>query len=187
MSAVLARAIKNQWVIDKEATDAFLGDVCGLLGRHLIVEPTIAEDQLQNTDLKVLSLRSMTIAVRLRKLSYIERYPDDVTFRSDRPSGAETELAKMSAGWGDVFFYGFHGSQVIEAYTVIDLAGLRLQMKTGDPCRLSWHRDIPNADGSSKFDALALASLNPRHIVARRRRDSHQWFREWPVGKAWDK
>lgn len=83
-------------------------------------------DQKFNTDLLVIQAGAQSIACRLRRGEYyLDKYPFDVTFRSSRPSGAETELSKMLRGFGDFMFYGFEVFGEIPRWVVLDLARVR--------------------------------------------------------------
>ena len=82
-------------------------EVKRILANYLIAEAPPAEDMQRNTDLIVLRLDTVRVACRLRRHEYLARYGDQFTIRTSRPSGAQTELAKMLSGWGDYLFYGF--------------------------------------------------------------------------------
>lgn len=47
------------------------------------------------------------VGCRVRRNKYLENYGREFTIRSNRNSGAETELSKILDGWGDYFYYGF--------------------------------------------------------------------------------
>jgi len=96
------------WEKDKKWSDRFLPEIKRILGECLIREAPIEEDMEHNTDLIVLKLDGLRVACRVRRFEYFNRYPDDITIRSDRASGNVTELAKIiTESWGDYFFYGF--------------------------------------------------------------------------------
>ena len=62
-------------------------------------------DQKQAADLMVLTAGNVKIACRLRRRGYVEKYRYEFTIRALRDSGAETELSKITNGWGDWMFY----------------------------------------------------------------------------------
>jgi len=97
----------TQWKEDKRWSDRFIPEIKAIIGQHLIREAYTQEDQLENTDLICLTLASIRIACRIRRYQFYHAYPDDFTIRSGRPGNTTTELAKILAGWGDYFFYGF--------------------------------------------------------------------------------
>lgn len=94
------------WRQDKLATDPYLEHAAEIIGRHLVIQAPLELDRQENTDLMVLG-REVRVAVRIRANSYEDRYGDEFTLRSSRPSGAKTELQKVLDGFGDYFLYGF--------------------------------------------------------------------------------
>lgn len=65
-------------------------------------------DTQQATDLVVAYSGPHAIAMRVRRpVAFRFDYRKEITIRSHRESGAETELAKIAKGFGDWFFYGF--------------------------------------------------------------------------------
>jgi len=112
---------------DKKWSDRFIVEIKRILGEHLISEAPIEEDISHNTDLMVLKLDAIRVACRIRKYYYFTIYPNDITIRSKRPSGSETELSKIINGWGDYMFYGFSDeteSQLV-SWKLISLDNLR--------------------------------------------------------------
>jgi len=85
--------MKVGWETDKKWSDRYLPEIKSILGRCLIAEPPIEEDQERNTDLMVLRLDAVRIGCRIRKAGYLEKYGDEFTIRTSRPSGAKTELS----------------------------------------------------------------------------------------------
>ena len=78
-----------------------------IIGENLIAEASAFEDQQHNTDLIVLHLGAVRVACRVRRHHYLSKYGDEFTIRTDRTSGAKTELSKLIEGFGDYFLYGF--------------------------------------------------------------------------------
>jgi hypothetical protein len=120
------------------------------------------------TDLLVLRARDMRIGCRMRRSGFAGRYPFDFTIRSRRDSGAETELSKITEGWGDWLFYGHAGDThgAIERWMLVDLHAWRAQMirsdrKAGKP------KHMPNGDGTyfAAFDIREFAA-KPQILVA---------------------
>lgn len=97
----------NGFERDKQWSDKFMRTIKQVLGLCLLTEGDFEEDAKENTDLRVLTLKSVRIGCRVRKYHFYEKYPDEFTIRYSRPSGVKTEIDKIMEGWGDLFFYGF--------------------------------------------------------------------------------
>jgi hypothetical protein len=153
---------------------ALLPEVKRACATHLICEAPPEEDMKHNTDLIVLKMDTVRIAVRLRRNSYLTQrnYANEFTIRSTRPkSGADTELTKVVSGWGDYNFYGFATAdgKGLAAWVLGDLKVFR---------RWFNHRIVkdggkipgqskPNSDGSSEFYAFTIDELPPEFVIAR--------------------
>jgi hypothetical protein len=157
------------WQDDKRRVDKFMPEICEILGRHLIVESPIEEDQQRNTDLLVLKLDSVRIACRVRSPKF-KRFLCDFTIRSERPSGNKTEMAKIIEGWGDYFFYGHETDDRLSlaAWGLGDLKAFRLWCartmhveRNGFPGKL-----IHNYDGSSSFRAFKWSAIGEEFLIA---------------------
>ena len=85
----------------------FIPAMTRILADHLIVQSTITQDRREATDLVILQCDGFRIACRVRRHKRRARYGHQFTIRTDRPSGARTELQKVLAGWGDYLIYGF--------------------------------------------------------------------------------
>lgn len=108
---------------DREWSDQYIPTIRRIVGPELLIVSPPEIDCREAADLIVLRGRDMTIAARVRRVGYADRYPFDFTIRSHRASGAKTELAKLLEGWGDWMFYG-HASpmpKVINRWWLIDL------------------------------------------------------------------
>lgn len=157
---------------DFEWQRRFIPEVKRILGEHLIEEAPFEEDAKRNTDLLVLAAQQVRIACRIRTHGYVLRYPYEVTIRTSRPGGAETELAKVLSGWGHFMFYGFAdpAGKRLCAWVLGDLNRFRLWHHR----QLRQHRgQLPgqaqsNGDGSSDFRAYRVADLPPEFVIARR-------------------
>jgi len=151
------------WEDSKAWSDRFLPEIKIILGRRFISEPEVEEDVFRNTDLTVLKLEAIRVACRIRDISYYEKYGDQFTIRTVRPSGTQTELAKILEGWGDYIFYGFGGKRRLFDWRIGDLDIFREQYKLGQlqgiPCQ--------NRDGSSEFEAFRWDKLPPEFVVDR--------------------
>lgn len=149
----------------------FLPETKRILGEHLIHQAPLEEDLHHNTDLMVLKLDAVRIACRVRTFPYLARYPNEFTIRSERPSGMQTELAKVEAGWGDYIFYGFANEtdMLLAAWFIGDLNVLRGWIKEQRPL---FGGNIPceqnqNEDNSSSFMVFPLSKLPSEFVVAR--------------------
>lgn len=153
---------------------ALLPEVKRACATHLICEAPPEEDMKRNTDLIVLKMDTVRIAVRLRRHHYLHQrnYANEFTIRASRPrSGSDTELTKIVSGWGDYNFYGFASAdgKSLAAWTLGDL----------NVFRLWFNRSIvrnggkipgaskPNSDGSSDFYAFTIADLPRDFVIAR--------------------
>lgn len=151
-----------------------LPDVKRAIATHLVCEAPPEEDMKHNTDLIVLKMDTVRIAVRLRRYKYLNQkdYANEFTIRATRPrSGVDTELTKVVSGWGDYNFYGFANADgsALAAWVLGDLKVFRRWFNH----RLVKDRGVvpgsskPNADGSSEFYAFKIGSLPPEFVVAR--------------------
>lgn len=112
---------------DRAWSDRYLPAVRAIVGPMLLVPAPLERDISEATDLIVLRARDMTIGVRLRRFGYAQRFPGEFTIRSQRDSGAKTELKKIVDGWGDWLFYGHASKEApsIDSWVVVDLHALR--------------------------------------------------------------
>lgn len=154
---------------DRKWADSFMSEIKAILGMHIIGEAPFEEDAHRNTDLIVLKMEAIRVAVRMRTYQNYEKYPDDFTVRVSRGSGNETELRKIMKGFGNLMFYGFEDSDQrhVGRWTLIDLDVFRGSV---------WDsylrtKKIPgfekkNTDGSSDFRVFRLAEFPPTLIRA---------------------
>ena len=156
------------WEKDKKWSDKYLKEIKQHLGEYLICEPTdFSEDRDRNTDLTILEIKAIRVACRIRKDIYREKYGNEFTIRSDRPTGKETELTKIIKGWGDYIFYGFANDENLTQWFIGDLHAFRI-----------WHsRELvknkgglpgfthSNFDGSSDFRVYKKNTI-PNFIIA---------------------
>lgn len=161
--------VATNWEADKRWSDIFLPEIKMILGLHLIGEPQLEEDCERNTDLIVLRMEAVRIACRVRHYEYFQKYPNDITIRSGRPSGAKTELTKIVEGWGNYFFYGFSDEQEqrLAAWRLCDLNAFRIYFNR----YIVAHKGLipgtgkANNDGSSDFRAFNAVDI-PSFVLA---------------------
>jgi len=111
---------------DREWSDRYLPRVKQIVGPHLLEPAPFERDVSEATDLIVIRARDMTIGVRLRRPGYAHRFPGEFTIRSNRATGATTELRKIVDGWGDWLFYGHaDADDGITEWLLVDLHQLR--------------------------------------------------------------
>lgn len=180
------------WGTDKNWSDQFMPHVEILILRSVLCVSigSAREDQEENTDLRIYSVRlpdtspSLRVAVRIRRAHYMERYPHQVTFRSDRPqSGNATELEKMWNGLGDLFLYGFGDEEKrrVAEWVVLDLRELRANRSR---LEYAWSGPMRNGDGSSAFMALHLDHVpTPMRVGLIRTASEH--YRDMPDQSKW--
>jgi hypothetical protein len=161
------------WQGDKGWADQFMPDIKSVLGRHLLGEASLAEDAKHATDLVVLQMKDLRIAVRMRRRKYAENqyYVGQFTIRTERRSGAKTELAKLIEGWGDYYFYGFEGLHdgQLGIWHLIDLKEFRLgYMRLLVDCERGTFpgEQIKNPDGGSSGCGFSYEWFSPALVVA---------------------
>lgn len=140
-----------------------------ILGLYLIGEPPQEEDRLRNTDLIVLHMEAVRIAVRVRKHSFLKTHPNEFTVRLGRPNGHKPELTKILEGWGRYFFYGFSDADEFKLaqWTLADLNAFRVgfqRLLIKDAGRIPGELRS-NRDGSGDFRAFRWLDF-PDIIVA---------------------
>jgi hypothetical protein len=170
---------KSNWDWQKK----LLPEVKKVVAEHVIGEAPPEEDMRRNTDLIVLKMDTVRIAVRLRRHDQMHRitpegvrYFDQFTIRSKLPrSGCETELAKVVSGWGDRNFYGFANADDtgLAAWVLGDLYVFRLwwsQQLVKNKGVMPGHEN-KNTDGLSLFRAFDISELPAAFVIARRKPD----------------
>lgn len=128
---------------DRAWSDKFIWTMKQIIAPYLLVESSDLQDKTEASDLVVLKAKGITIACRVRRFGFADKYPNQFTIRKRRDSGAETEALKIWRGWADWMFYG-HSTQEeswIDPWWLIDLqefrrvmrdATLRAQVKMGE-------------------------------------------------------
>lgn len=154
---------------DRKWSDAFMPEIKAILGMHIIGEAPYEEDAHRNTDLIVLKMEAIRIAVRMRTYKNFVKYPNDFTIRVSRGSGNETELKKIIRGFGNLMFYGFeHRDRLrVGRWTLIDLEVFRVTLFETLTRTKEWP-GFPrtNPDGSSDFRVFRFAEFPPTLIRA---------------------
>jgi hypothetical protein len=163
------------WQDDKAWTDAYLPTIKAICGYYFIGEAPQEEDTKRNTDLIVLNIHGIRVAVRLRKYRYwIEqkngryRYRGEFTIRNSRPTGTLTEWQKIFAGMGDFFFYGFVDEEPpkLRGFGILDLHEFRPWAQSLYDNTGKWPGTIQqNGDGVT-FRAITWASVPETSILS---------------------
>lgn len=162
---------------DRAWSDQFIPQIRHIVGPYLLVESPLEVDQQQAADLIVLRARDMTVAARVRRPGYADKYPNEFTIRSRRDNGAKTELAKIVEGWGDWLFYG-HEDEFqrgrLYRWLLIDLHAWRahfirsgIAFDRGRVSRIRWGEKA-NGDGTHFcwFDVTTFPSRPPILIAS---------------------
>jgi hypothetical protein len=116
---------------------------------------------------------AVRIAVRMRTKRYAENesYLGEFTIRTERFSGAKTELRKILSGFGDFMFYGFEhpDGERLGRWTLIDLNAFReafSEMQYKSPAGVMPGNKRINGDGSSAFVPFRFSDFPPELVVA---------------------
>ena len=157
---------------DRRWSDAFIPAIKKIVGPLLLEESSFEVDTQQAADLVVMNARDKTIACRVRRCGYADRYGYEFTIRAKRDTGAKTELEKIVDGFGDWRFYG-HAAEDgmnVSRWMVISLPALRAAIirKQAVPIKQS------NSDGTHfvAFDVRALPEsclVSANFVVERER------------------
>lgn len=113
---------------DRAWSDAFIPAIKHIVGPHLLEPSSLKVDTQQAADLTVLTGRNLTIAARVRRPGFAERWPWQFTLRAERTSGARTELQKIVDRWGDWFLYSHALNDIdpeIGRWMIVDLHSFR--------------------------------------------------------------
>jgi hypothetical protein len=160
------------WIQDKKWSDLFMPEIKAILGFYLLGEATNDDDCFKATDLMLLKMDSVRIAVRMRKKNYSTiPYINEFTIRTSRTSGAKTELTKIISGWGDYLFYGFENTNNLSLgfWNLIDLKIFRenfARMQYLSDKNILPGNNIENWDGSSSFTVFKVSDFPPSLIKA---------------------
>lgn len=139
---------------DRSWSDLMIDEIRRIVGPQLLKPTPLEMDREQAADLYVFTAANMTIAARVRRPGFVERYPYEFTIRSCRESGAVTEMSKIIDRWGDWFFYGHADiANVITNWWLIDLHSFRaalIRHRRHTQVRLSFSKQS-NHDGTHFF------------------------------------
>lgn len=158
----------EDYIENRAWSDQFIPQIKQIVGPFLLEESSFEVDTQQAADLVVMQGRNLTIACRVRRPGYFDKYPYDFTIRS-RNNGHSTELRKIVSGWGDLMFYG-HATATgrICAWYLIDLNAFRAHMIRNGFKNYIRFGETPNGDGTwfYWFDVRSFTG-QPILIIAR--------------------
>lgn len=156
---------------DRVWSDQYLYLIKTIVGPYLLTEASAEEDNHRATDLIMLAADKIRIACRIRRQGYADRYPDDITIRSHRDSGAKTEFTKIfDDGYANWMFYGHvcpHNRESLVRWMLVDLDGLRwVKQNHPDQWHLTLHQQA-NKDGTyfSVINVRRLADLTGMDLI----------------------
>jgi hypothetical protein len=147
-------------------SDLMIPQIRRIIGPFLLGPAPYEKDCKEATDLIVLHGGGVDIAARVRRPGFLDRYPNDITFRSKLDNGYATELEKVIRGFARWFFYG-HTNEALEIirWFLVDLNAFRahLIMNAG-ALRCG---EISNGDGThfTYYDLTSFPS-DPPILVA---------------------
>ncbi len=157
---------------DRKWSDRYIPRIKQIVGPLLLQESSYEVDTKQAADLIVITAKNVTIACRVRRPGY-DRYRNEFTIRSARDTGTETELSKITNGWGDWMFYAHAQDGAVTDFScwhLIDLSAWRAAMirhKLGGSSSLKMGHKSNNGDGThfAWFD-LTTFPPNPPILIA---------------------
>lgn len=148
---------------DRRWSDAYIPAIKKIVGPLLLEESSFEVDTQQAADLVVMNARDKTIACRVRRAGYADKYGHEFTIRAKRDSGAKTELEKIIDGFGDWMFYGHAApdGMNVSRWMVVSLPALRAAIirKQAAPIKQS------NGDGTH-FVAFDVRRLPDSCLIA---------------------
>jgi len=141
--------------IDRLWADGFtlqLVDIIRQNAMHIIdIRESVLGDDISNATDMVVSVTGGDIAVRIRRNQTPFR---DFTLRSQRISGAKTELQKIRDGFADWYLYAWTDKDIISEWILIDLKILR-ESGILDVARTEFR----NIDGKTSFIVIPVREL----------------------------
>ena len=159
------------WQENKRWSDGFMPEIKAILGMHLLGEAPHEEDVSRATDLIVLKMEAIRIAVRVRRCTYgtTDKFKEEFTIRCELASGKKTELRKVIQGFGDFMFYAFEHKDGgrLGRWTLIDLNVFRESMfeKTSQlPANILPGHKLQNIDGCSSFRVFKYCDF-PQSLI----------------------
>lgn len=152
---------------DRDFADRLNTKIMQIVGPYLLMPTPNEIDCKQAADLMVLAARDMRIAARVRKPGFLDQFRYQFTIRAVRESGAETELAKIVNGWGDLLFYAHldEAQQNFELWWLVDLHAFRAALIRDESNRKKGKGLVQgksyNSDGQTGFVWFDLRSFPP--------------------------
>ncbi len=141
------------WIDNKRWADNFMPHIKAILGMQFLGEAPYEEDIKRVTDLIVLRMYPVRIAVRMREKKYAQNkdYLQEFTIRNNPPGKFETELQKIISGFGDFMFYGFEDEvrNRVGTWNLIDLSVFR---KNYSDMLLKLHPGIIPGERKKNYD-----------------------------------
>jgi len=159
---------KESFNSDKRWVETFEPEIKQILGETFVSTANFERDAKEATDLIVLQMKPFTVACRVRRFLYFEKYSEEFTIRSKRPGEVKTEIQKIMEGWGDYLFYGFadETEKSIFSYFIADLKVFR-QMHGYYRYPLLDVKTKLNEDGSSEFKIYKIEAFPENFILKR--------------------
>ena len=157
---------------DRRWSDQFIPEIKRLVGPHLLGVSSFEQDTREAADLVVLRANLVTIACRVRRPGFADRYGNEFTIRSARTNGVTTELEKIVNGWGDWMFYGHSdiSESGFDLWWLLDLSAwrahlIREKMVGGRRIRRG---QKSNFDGATEFVWFDITSFvgEPNLVLA---------------------
>lgn len=145
---------------DRTWSDRYIPEIKRIVGPYLLEESPFEVDTKQAADLIVVRAKAITIACRVRRPGYLQ-YKNEFTIRSARDTGAETELNKVTNGFGDWMFYAhaLPGDEIgFACWHLISLHSLRAALIRDRATIKKGNK--PNGDGTH-FAWFDLTSFPP--------------------------
>lgn len=156
-----------EYSTDRKWSDQYIPLMKKIIGPYLLETTPNIVDMREAADLIVLNARGVTIACRIRRPGFFLKYGNEFTIRSNRDSGAATELEKITNGFGDWMFYGHAGDDgiAIPYWHLIDLNAWRAHMIRNKEKVMCGEKS--NGDGTyfAWFDLMSFPD-NPPILIA---------------------
>jgi len=155
---------------DRQWSDQFIPAITQIVGPRLLIPAPFDIDAKHAADLITLTARDITIACRVRRHGYLDKYGWEFTMRCYRASGAKTELEKITDGFGHWMFYAHALSNApsdgFARWLLIDLVAWRAHMIRRD--KSIKRGETANGDGThfAWFDARTFPPSPPLLIAS---------------------
>lgn len=148
--------------------EPFIPEIASIVGRSLLRSAPVYLDRNENVDLTLRLGTFSGVSCRVRRFPFLLQYPNDITIRAARPSGAATEIDKLNCSTSH-YFYRFSNQEEVglAAWTLLNFVGLRdwygsyKQKMRREPGTRRQNRD------GTEFIVLDLHNLPPDIIVDR--------------------